>query len=108
MNIGTTLKCAAFAALSLAMPAVAQKSSVRDLADMASAAVDAARERNEQAASPEAVKAIFAKAEDVAEDGAINFCGFYLGMSEADAKTLVSHYGLKDGQWRVHSVPTTR
>ena len=109
MNIGISFKYAAFAAtLAMAIPAVAQNSSLRDLADMASAAADAARERKEQAVAPEAVKAIFAKAEDAAEDGAINFCGFYPGMSEADARTLVAHYGLKDGQWGVDIVPSTK
>ena len=109
MNIGTSFKYAAFAAtLAMAIPAVAQNSSLRDLANMASAAADAAREGKEQAAAPEAVKAIFAKAEAAAEDGAINFCGFYPGMSEADARTLVAHYGLKDGQWGVDIVPSTK
>ena len=92
----------------LPFAAQAQQSFARELADMASAAADAARERKEQAAAPDAVKAIFAKAEDAAEDGAINFCGFYPGMSEADARTLVAHYGLKDGQWGVDIVPSTK
>ena len=68
MNIRTTLKYAALVA-AMAIPAVAQNSSVRDLANMASVALDAARERSEQAGSPEAVKAIFAKAEEAAEEG---------------------------------------
>ena len=106
MNIRTLIKYAAAAALAMAIPAMAQ-SSFKDLADMASAAMDAARERSEQAASPEAVKAIFAKAEEAAEDGAINFCGFYLGMSEADAKTLAAHYGLKENQWKCLATPAS-
>ena len=61
MNIRTVIKYAASAALAMANPAMAQ-SSVKDLAAMASAAMDAARERSDQAAAPEAVKAIFAKA----------------------------------------------
>ena len=62
MNIQSVIKYAAVAAaLAMANPAMAQ-SSVKDLADMASAAMDAARERSDQAAAPEAVKAIFAKA----------------------------------------------
>ena len=108
MNI-SSLKCAAFfTALTMAIPAVAQNSSLQDIVDIASAAVDAARERSEQATSTEEVKAIFAKAEDAAEDGTINFCGFYLGMSEADARTLASHYGLKDGQWQIFSIASTK
>ncbi len=66
MNIRSVIKYAAAAALAMAIPVMAQ-SSVKDLANMASAAMDAARERSEQAASPEAVKAIFAKAEEASE-----------------------------------------
>ncbi len=62
MNIRTVIKYAAVAAaFAMANPAMAQ-SSFKDLADMASAAMDAARERSDQAAAPGAVKAIFAKA----------------------------------------------
>jgi formylglycine-generating enzyme required for sulfatase activity len=108
MNIGTVIKYAAVAAaLSMANPAVAQ-SSVKDLADMASAAMDAARERSDQAAAPEAVKAIFAKAEEAAEDGAINFCGFHLGMAEDEAKALAAHYGLKEDQWSSLATPASK
>ena len=42
---------------------------------------------------------LFLKAEKAAEDGRINFCGFYTGMPEADAKVLAQHYGLKSGEW---------
>ena len=66
MNIRTVIKYAAAAALAMANPAMAQ-SSVKDLAAMASAAMDTARERSDQAAAPEAVKGIFAKAEEAAE-----------------------------------------
>ncbi len=66
MNIRSVIKYAAAAALAMAIPVMAQ-SSVKDLANMASAAMDAARERSDQAAAPGAVKAIFAKAEEAAE-----------------------------------------
>ena len=69
MNIRTVIRCAAFAAaFSMSNSAMAQ-STVKDLAYMASAAMDAARERGDQATAPEAVKAVFA----------VN--GFFVGMS---------------------------
>ena len=109
MNLDNTLAYAALsAALAMAIPALAQNSSEKDLADRASSTEDAARERNEQAVSPEAVKAIFAKAENAASRGAINFCGFYLSMSEDDARTLAAYYGLEDDQWQVFATPTTK
>ena len=102
MNIQTTLKFA-FVASALAMSncAVVQESSVTDKSS-------AARERRVQAPEPEAVKAIFAKAEDVAKNRAWNFCGFHLGMSADEAKTLAAYYGLKDDQWNCLVTPKSK
>ena len=109
MNIRTVIKYAAVAAaLATTIPAAAQQSSVRDLADMASAAMDAAREKTSQAAAPADVKAIFTKAEEAAEDGGINFCGFHLGMSADEAKALAAHYGLKEYQWSCLATPMSK
>lgn len=56
-------------------------------------------------ATADVVDAIFAKAKESEDDGCVNFCGFYLGMSQADAETLVSHYGLKDGEFLIEGNP---
>ncbi len=82
------------AAYSLATSLFAQ-----DFADVATAAMDAIREARTQNAASSEVKAIFAKAIDAEEDGNINFCGFYTGMSKADAQTLADFYKLKPGEW---------
>ena len=108
MNIRTVIRCAAFAAAFSMSNSTMAQSSVKDLADMASAAMDAARERGDQATAPEAVKAVFAKADEMAEDGGINFCGFYPGMTADDAKTLSSYYKLKDGELTILTVPETK
>ena len=71
----------------------------QDLADVASAAMDAIREARIQNAASAAVKAIFTKAVEAEEDGNINFGGFYTGMSKDDAKTLADFYKLKPGEW---------
>ena len=74
--------------------------------DVADASLDAIREGREQTAAPANVRAIFAKAKAAAnEDDKLNLCGFYTGMSEADAKTLVGHYVLKDGEWSTEGDP---
>ncbi len=63
---------------------------------MANATLDAIRESREQNAASADIRAIFAKAKEAEDDGNVNFCGFYVGMSRADADALVSHYALKD------------
>ncbi len=74
--------------------------------DVADASLDAIREGREQNAAPANVRAIFAKAKAAAdEDDKLNLCGFYTGMSEADAQTLVGHYALKDGEWSIEGDP---
>ena len=62
--------------------------------------------KREQAASPDAVKAVFDKAAEAEEDGGINLCGFYLGMGSDDARLLAGHYGLRDGQWSMATIGT--
>ena len=77
--------------------------------DVADASLDAIREGREQNAAPANVRAIFAKAKAAAdEDNKLNLCGFYTGMSEADAQTLVGHYALKDGEWLIEGDPVYR
>ena len=52
------------------------------------------------------VLAIFAKARAaVDEDDKLSLCGFYTGMSAADARTLAGYYGLKDDEWRIEGDP---
>ena len=102
-----SLILAAFAGAMIAFPALAQQSSVKDLAVMASAAMDAAREKSDQALAPDNVKTIFAKAAEVAEDGCISFCGFYLGMTADDARALAAHYKLKNEEWDGWTIPST-
>ena len=74
--------------------------------DVADASLDALREGREQNAAPANVRAIFAKAKAAAdEDDKLNLCGFYTGMSEADAQTLAGHYALKDDEWSTEGDP---
>jgi len=87
-----------FVILSATIVSARAQSSFRDFADSASATMDAARESREQNAAPTDVRAIFAKARAEEEDGNVNFCGFYTGMSRADADALAAHYGLKTGE----------
>ena len=80
--------------------------SAQSFLDMADASLDALREGREQNAAPANVREIFAKAKTAADDDAkLNLCGFYTGMSAADAKTLVEHYGLKYGEWTIAGDP---
>ena len=74
--------------------------------DVADASLDALREGREQNAAPANVRAIFAKAKAAAdEDDKLNLCGFYTGMSDADAQTLAEYYGLKCGEWSIEGDP---
>lgn len=55
------------------------------------------------------ISAILKKAKKAKkEDGNINFCGFYVGMSKSDADALVAHYALKDGEWSFFGDPLFR
>ena len=92
----------AFCAAALSASA---QSSFRDLMDTASATMDAARESREQNAAAADIRAIFAKAKEAEDDGNVNFCGFYVGMSKSDADALVGHYGLKYGEWSFFGDP---
>ena len=56
-------------------------------------------------ATADVVDTIFAKAKEAEDDGGVNFCGFYVGMSKADAETLVSHYRLKNGEFLIEGDP---
>ena len=78
----------------------------QDFRATVSATVDAIRESREQNASPTEIKAIFAKAKEAEEDGCINFCGFYLGMTADDFRSLAAHYGLQSGEWGFGFVPS--
>ena len=100
------LKFPLFAALFSAAVCAPAQSPFRDLMDTASATMDAARESREQNAAEIDVRAIFAKAKAAAdEDDKLNLCGFYTGMIAADARTLVGHYALKDGEWSLEGDP---
>jgi len=90
-----SILAAALVAAAICAPA---QSSFRDLMDTASATMDAARETREQNAASADIRAIFAKAKEAEDDGNVDFCGFYVGMSRADADALVAHYALKDGE----------
>ncbi len=100
--IRNTIQSLLFAAL-LALAVCTPAQSFIDVAD---ASLDSLREGREQSAAPANVRAIFLKAKAAAdEDGKLNLCGFYTGMSAADAKTLVAHYALKEGEWGVEGDP---
>ena len=102
-SIRTSLLSAAFFA---AVFSASAQSSFRDFTDAVDATLDAARESREQNAAETDVRAIFAKAKAAAdEDDKLNLCGFYTGMSAADAQTLVGHYALKDGEWWIEGDP---
>lgn len=81
------------------------QSSFRDFTDAVDATLDAARESREQNAASADIRAIFAKAKEAEDDGNVDFCGFYVGMSRADADALVAHYALKDGEWSLSGDP---
>lgn len=89
-------------ALALSAPA---QSAVRDFANAVDATIDAARENREQNAAAADIRAIFAKAKESEDDGNVNFCGFYVGMSRADADALVAHYAIKDGEATIQGDP---
>lgn len=84
--------------LSAALVAAAVSASAQSFGEVTSATLDAVRESREQSAAPSDIRAIFAKAKEAEADGNVNFCGFYVGMSRADADALVAHYALKDGE----------
>ena len=92
--------------LAAALVAAAVCAPAQSFLDVADASLDALREGREQNAAPANVRAIFAKAKAAAdEDDKLNLCGFYIGMSEADAQTLAGHYALKDGEWSTGGDP---
>ena len=92
--------------LAAALVAAAVCAPAQSFLDVADASLDALREGREQNAAPANVRAIFAKAKAAAdEDDKLNLCGFYTGMSEADAQTLAGHYALKDDEWSTEGDP---
>ena len=94
------------AALSAALFAAAIRAPAQSFGEVASASLDALREEREQSAAPANVRAIFAKAKAAAdEDDKLNLCGFYTGMSAADARTLAGHYSLKYGEYSTEGDP---
>lgn len=89
-----------------ALCAAAPSASAQSFGEVANATLDAIRESREQAAAETDVRAIFAKAKAAAdEDDKLNLCGFYTGMSAADARTLVGYYALRDGEWSIEGDP---
>ena len=78
--------------LAVALVAAVVCAPAQSFLDMADASLDALREEREQNAAPANVRAIFAKAKAAAdEDDKLNLCGFYTGMSKAEAQTLTAH-----------------
>ncbi|MBR3924753.1 MAG: hypothetical protein IKJ45_16675 [Kiritimatiellae bacterium] len=107
MNNGATMIrshiVAALVAIAFNMPVLSQ-----DFGSTVSAAMDAFREVREQNAAPSEIKAIFTKAKAAEEDGCMSFCGFYLGMTADDVRSLVAHYGLKSEEWDAWVVPSNK
>ena len=94
------------ALFAIALVAGAVCAPAQSFLDVADASLDAIREGREQNAAPANVRAIFAKAKAAADaDDKLNLCGFYTGMSAADARTLVGHYALKDSEWSIEGDP---
>ena len=92
--------------LATALCAVAICAPAQSFLDVADASLDAIREGREQNAAPTEVRAIFAKAKNAADDDdKLNLCGFYTGMSKADATTLENYYKLKPGEFETEGDP---
>lgn len=82
------------------------KDSFNAFMDSANATMDAMRETREQDEAPENIRSIFMEARATEEnDSNINFCGFYVGMSSSDAKSLADWYNLKTDEWSVAGDP---
>ena len=63
----------------------------------------------EEDVTEEEVRAIFAKAQaSETRDGNISFCGFYPGMSPADARVLARWYYFEDDEWTVYGNPVDK
>ena len=92
--------------LSAVLAAAAGSASAQSLLDVADATLDAVRETRAQNAAPDDVRAIFAKAKAAAaNDDKLDLCGFYTGMSAADARKLAGYHSLKDGEWSTEGDP---
>ena len=68
---------------------------------------DAAQPQVRTTAKPasQGVVAVFDKAKAAADDGSVDFFGFYPGMDRADLDALVAYYGLKEGEWAAEGDP---
>lgn len=68
---------------------------------------DAAQPQVRTTAKPasQGVAAVFDKAKAAADDGSVDFFGFYPGMDRADLDALVAYYGLKEGEWAAEGDP---
>ena len=73
--------------------------------------MDAARLRGECEANEGAVtldvREIMEDAKDAKKQKSLNFCGFYTGMSFANAKRLADHYGMERKDYSFHFNPLT-
>ena len=99
-------KCVVAVLVTAGVCAAYAQSAVRDLANIADAYTDRSREKREQTAAPDHIKAIFALAKTSAEeDFNVNFCGFFTGMSRYDAQDLAAYYKLKDGEYLISAAP---
>lgn len=63
----------------------------------------------EEDVTEEEVRAIFVKAQaSETRDGNISFCGFYPGMSPADARVLARWYYFEDDEWTIYGNPVDK
>ena len=97
--MNTTFHLVFFSIIVLSVSTAPSQSAFSDFANALDATLDGAREKREQNEAPANIRVIFAKAKAEEEDGNVNFCGFYVGMSRADAHSLNSHYGLQGEGW---------
>lgn len=73
------------------------------------AATGAAWVDGEEDVTEEEVRAIFVKAQaSESREGGISFCGFYPGMSPADARVLAKWYYFEDDEWSVYGNPVDK
>lgn len=94
--------CAAYAFDFGKLQEMQEQSKLRNMANMndvwANSYADNSSERHEQESAPDRIKEIFALAKKSAkEDGSINFCGFFVGMSHHDAQALANYYKKMNG-----------
>ena len=94
-------------------PSVKEKPAVAKpvVAAVDTSKMDAARLRGECDANEGAVtfdvREIMEAAKDAKKQKSLNFCGFYTGMSFANAKRLADHYGMERKDYSFHFNPLT-